>query len=707
MIITREYKSMTKVSIGSNNKIGIIKLYGKKLAIINEVAFAFGIIGILLVLLFPVPTLLLDFLLALSITVSVMILMMSLFINRALDLSVFPTLLLVTAVLRLSLNIASTRLILSHGHNGPDAAGEIIAAFGSFVMGGSLVIGIIVFAILTIINFIVITKGSGRIAEVAARFSLDAMPGKQMAIDADLSAGLIDEETAKLRRRELESESSFFGAMDGANKFVKGDAIAGLLITFINFIAGLIIGIVQRDLAFGDAIQTYTTLTIGDGLVSQIPALIISLASGLLVTKSGISGATDKVIFSQISKYPQALGMSAILMCFMGLMPGIPAIPFFFLAIVVGFLTWYLITRTKSDAAIAEATPETQAEGKDDIQNSLQIDSLKLELGFALLPLINHENGHNLTDQIKAIRKQMAEDIGFIIPSIRIQDNLQLPAETYSIKIKDIECGKGNIKPNKLLVMNPTGGEIELEGQNTLEPTFGIKAKWVEENLREEALYKNYTVVDAPTVITTHMSQIVKDNITDLLSYSETQKLLDSLGADHKKLLGEVIPSVVSVNIFQRILQNLLSENISVRDLPAILEALGEIGGTTKNITNLTEYVRQKLSRQICTKLSASSGYIPLLPLSQKWEQIFTESIAEKGGEEYLAIAPSQLKEFISRLSEVYEKNASRGELGVILATPRIRPHLRNLLERYQSQITVLSQSEIHPKIKIKTLEEI
>lgn len=678
----------------------------------GEIAFSLAVIGILLVLLFPVPTLLLDFLFAISITASVLILMTCLSIHRPLDLSIFPTILLIAAILRLALNIASTRLILADGHTGTRAAGRVIEAFGSFVMEGNVVIGAIVFAILTIINFVVITKGSGRIAEVAARFSLDAMPGKQMAIDADLSAGLIDEDTARKRRKELEDESTFFGSMDGANKFVRGDAIAGLLITFINFIAGIIIGVVQRNLSFGDALHTYTTLTIGDGLVSQIPALIVSLSAGLLVSKSGAVGTTEQVIVRQIRRYPQAIGLAGVLMGAMALMPGIPAAPFLLLGAAVGTIAWYVHAdnlkkaeedgKEKGDAVLGDA--ESEESEMASLSETLKIEYIRIELGYALLSLINYKKGNKLTDQIKALRKQLARDLGFVMPSVRILDNMQLPANTYVVRVKDIECGRGELRPDKLLVLDPRGGSINLDGEPTTEPTFGLPAMWVDDVLREEALFRNYTVVDPPTVVTTHLTEVVKDNITELLSYGETQKLLDDIDEEHKKLLTDISPSQISISAIQRILQNLLSEGISIRDLPTILEAIAEVAKSHPHVATITEHVRQRLARQISFAYQTEKGYVPVVALSQDWEELFQQHLIGQGDDRQLSVPPSKLQEFMQRVQQVFEEQALQGEIPVMLVNPDLRPYVRSIVERFRSSGVVLSQAEIHPKVKIKTL---
>ncbi|MES2906158.1 MAG: flagellar biosynthesis protein FlhA, partial [Pseudomonadota bacterium] len=497
----------------------------------GDIALGFGVLTIIAVLLLPLPPWLLDIALAFSITTAVLILMTSLFIREPLEFSAFPTVLLIATLMRLSLNIASTRLILSHGHDGTSAAGAVIEAFGNFVMGGNFVIGVIVFAILVIVNFVVITKGSGRIAEVAARFTLDAMPGKQMAIDADLSAGLIDEKEARRRRKDLEDESSFFGAMDGASKFVKGDAIAGLLITFINIIGGLIIGVAQQGLTFAEAGHSYTILTVGEGLVAQIPALIISIAAGLLVSKAGVSGAADQALIKQFSNYPRALAMSAAVMGLMSLLPGIPMIPFAALSAVTGYLAYTIIKRKKAESEAVDEAAAVQAKvdntpQEEPISASLKMDELRVEIGYGLLSLIDGKNGNDrLTDQIKALRKQIASEMGFIMPAVRIVDNMQLGPQDYIIKIKEVDAGKGRIIPGQFMVMNPAGAQIDLPGTHTVEPTFGLPCTWVDAAYRDEAAFRGYTVVDASTVLSTHLTEVMKANMSELLSYGEVQKL--------------------------------------------------------------------------------------------------------------------------------------------------------------------------------------
>jgi len=674
----------------------------------GDVALALAVIFILVVLILPMPKWLLDIMLTISITFSGMILLTSLFIERPLDFSSFPTVLLIATMLRLSLNLASTRLILAHGHEGPQAAGKVIQAFGSFVMGGNFVIGIIVFAILVIVNFIVITKGSGRIAEVSARFSLDAMPGKQMAIDADLSSGLIDEAEARARRKRLEDESNFFGAMDGASKFVRGDAIAGLMITFINIVGGILVGVGQQGLGFGDAAAAYTLLTVGDGLVSQIPALIVSTAAGLLVSKSGVDGSVDKALFGQMGRYPRAFGMSSAMLTALALLPGIPAVPFMTLAGISGIAAWQLSKRREQEAAdvAAEAEPAA-APAEEPISTALHIDLVRLELGYGLLGLINSQQGHRLTDQIKALRRQVATEMGFVMPSVRIQDNMQLPANAYVIRVKDIDAGHGDVRPNMLLVMDPRGDKIGLAGEETTEPTFGLPAMWINEANREEAAFRGYTVVDAPTVITTHLTEVIKDHMAELLSYSETQKLLDELDQEHQKLVADIVPSQVSVSAIQRVLQALLSERVSIRDLPTILEGVAEATGFTQNITLITEHVRARLARQLCNAVAGPDGIIPLITLSPEWEQAFAESIVGSGEERQLSMPPSQLQEFINTVRQTFERHALMGESPVLLTSPTIRPFVRSIVERFRPATSVMSQNEIHAKAKIRTVGQI
>ena len=677
----------------------------------TDVIFALGIVVIILFMLVPMPTIMLDGGLAVSITFSILILMTVLFIRSPLEFSTFPTVLLVATSMRLGLNIASTRLILENGHQGRDAAGGIIEAFGTFIIGNNYIIGAIVFSILVIINFVVITKGSGRIAEVAARFALDAMPGKQMAIDSDLSAGMITEEESRERRSKLESESTFYGAMDGAAKFVRGDAIAGLLIVFVNIIGGIVIGTVFQGMSLADAASNYTILTIGDGLVSQVPALVVSISAGLLVSKAGVEGSAEEELFTQIGRYPAALAMSSGLMLVLGLVPAMPFIPFAVLSLATGSLAYFAYQRNEAQN---EDEAETQAQeaatapvAEEPISKALAMDVIRLELGYGLLPLVQGDGEHKLTEQIKGLRRQLAEDMGYVLPAVRIQDNLQLAANTYVVTIKEIEAGRGDVRPNMLMCMDPQGQAITLAGESTIEPTFGLPAMWIQEGLREEAHFKGYTVVDAPTVITTHITELIKDNMSDLLNYAETQKLLDELPQEYQKLVADVIPGQVTVGSLQRIIQNLLAERVSVRDLPTILEGVAEATLHTKSIAKITEHVRSRLARQLCDTHADTEGVVVLLTLSPDWEHAFVEALVGDGEDKQLAMPPTQLQDFISAVRDQYDMLVPQGVTPVLLTSPLIRPYVRSVIERFRPQTIVMSQNEVHPKAKIKTVGQV
>ncbi|MFZ5746630.1 MAG: flagellar biosynthesis protein FlhA [Pseudomonadota bacterium] len=677
----------------------------------RDLALAGGVIAIIAMLILPMPGWLLDMGLALSITVSVMILMTALFIEKPLELSAFPTILLIATMLRLGLNLASTRLILGHGHEGPDAAGGVIGAFGEFLMGGDTAIGLTIFMILIVINFVVITKGAGRIAEVAARFSLDSMPGKQMAIDADLSAGMINEDQARTRRTEIEAESGFYGAMDGASKFVKGDAIAGLLITAINIVVGLGIGVIEHGVPLADAFHTYTVLTAGDGLVSQIPALIVSTAAGLLVSKGGVKGKTGSALGEQLGRYPKAFGMVSFLMGALALMPGLPFVPFAAFSALSGFTAWRM-TKKAEERAARERMEEAQAQAKQaqvevPISETLAIDSVRIEIGYALLPMVNDaQREPRLDDQVRALRRQMATEYGFVLPSVRITDNMALKPNEYVIYIKETEAARGDIRLDKLLLINPGGGPAGLPGEPTKEPVFGLPALWIDRELREEAGFRGLTVVDCGTIITTHLTELVKDNIADLLSYTETQKLLNEVHKEAEKLVADIVPSKVSVSSVQRILQNLLGEGVSIRDIPTILEGIAEAAPLTTNLTQITEHVRSRLSRQISAS-QVRGDAIPVVTLSPEWDSAFAESIIGMGDDRQLAMAPSALQQFIQHVRETYDRLAKDGEIPCLLTNPSIRPFVRSIIERVRPATVVLSQNEIHARARIRALGSI
>jgi len=671
----------------------------------SDIGMGVGVIFLIVLLLVPIPAFLLDFLLAISITSSVLILMTALFTKKPLEFNAFPAILLVTTLFRLGLNIASTRLILSHGHEGEQAAGDIIAAFANFMMGGNFVIGVIVFIILVIVNFVVITKGSSRIAEVGARFSLDAMPGKQMAIDADLSSGLIDENTARSRRKELEEESNFFGAMDGASKFVRGDAIAGLLITAINVVGGIIIGVLQQGLPLGEAASSYTYLTVGDGLVSQIPALIVSVAAGLLVSKAGVGEAADKALGRQFSGYPAGLGLVAATSAITALLPGMPMLPFLAIAAGAGWLAFTLgrdraNEREKvqtAEAVVRDGTPAAE----EPITASLVMDELKIELGFALLPLVNEVQGRRLTDQIKALRRQIAQDLGFVMPSVRILDNMALGSDEYVIRVKEMDAGTGELHIGQVLTMDPRGSAPQLPGKQVKEPAFGLPAAWVEDSLKEEALFRGYTVVDPATVLTTHLTEVVKENMAELLSIAEVQRLIRETSKEHQKLAEDMVPAQLSWSGIQRVLQSLLKERVSIRDLGTILEGIAEVPGYDP--TAMLEHVRGKLARQICYMNRAPDGALPLVTMSPKWEEAFAEALIGDR-EKQLALAPSQVHEFVQAVRRALDQAAQSGDTPVLLTSPMIRPYVRSLVERFRAQTVVMSQNEIHPRAKLRTL---
>ena len=674
----------------------------------GEVAMATGVIGVILLLILPIPKFLLDMLLAISLVSSVLILMTAVMMKRPLDFAIFPTVLLVSTLFRLGLNLASTRLVLTHGHEGHNSAGEVIQAFGSLMMGGNFIIGIIIFAIILVVNFVVITKGSTRIAEVSARFTLDSMPGKQMAIDADLSSGLIDEAAAKLRRKELEQESTFFGAMDGASKFVRGDAVAGLIITFINALGGMLIGVLQHGMPAGEAANAYIQLTIGDGLVTQVPAIIISIAAGFLVSKAGVEGTADKALVAQLATNPVSLGVVSAASALIGLIPGMPLIPFAALSLGTGVMAWRLgrdrLRPKPSEAQLAAASADPKEEVEEPIGTALTIDEVKIELGYSLLSLINDLEGRRLTDQVRALRRSLAQEYGFVMPSVRILDNMRLGTQGYAIRIKEMEAGQGEVRLGCLMAMDPAGRQVELPGEHTKEPAFGLPATWIDESLREEATFRGYTIVDPSTVLTTHLTEILKENMSELLSYAEVQKLLRELGPEEKKLVEELVPSVVTVTTLQRVLQSLLREKVSIRDLGAILEGLAEAAPHTSSVTSLVEHVRSRLARQLCWQHKGDDGALPIVTLSPDWEQAFAEALVGQGEDKQLAMAPSRLQDFIRAVRDVFERAAMSGETAVLLTGPQVRPYVRSIIERFRGQTVVMSQNEVHPKARLRTI---
>jgi flagellar biosynthesis protein FlhA len=669
----------------------------------SDVALALGVAALLVVLVVPLPVVLLDLGLAISITLSVLVLMTALFLARPLDFTSFPTLLLLTTLLRLALNVATTRIILTHGHEGQQAAGHVVSAFGGFLMGGDIIVGFIVFAILLVVNFMVVSKGSGRIAEVAARFSLDAMPGKQMAIDADLSSGLIEEGEARRRRKELEEETGFYGAMDGAAKFVRGDAIAGLIITVINLLGGIAIGVARQGMPFADAVETFTMLTVGDGLVSQIPALLVSIAAGIVVSKGGSEGSADKALVGQLGAgwKPMALASGGSVM--MGLLPGMPLLPFLGLAGITGYAAWR--RRASEEATVAAlAAPAPAAPAEAPLSESMRMDLLRLELGYGLLSLAAGE-APRLTDQIRGLRRAIATEMGFVLPSVRVQDNLQLPPDTYVIRLKEVEAGRGQLKPPMLLAIDPGGVIPDMPGHRTVEPTFGLPALWIEEAKREEALSRGATVVDCAGVVATHLTELVRENMAELLSFAETQKLLDELPKEQQKLVADLVPGQISLGSIQRVLQALLAERVSIRDLPTVLEGIQEAcAGGARAVGSITAVVRARLARQITDQARSPAGYVPMITLGVEWETAFAEALVGPPEERQLAIAPTRLGEFMQRVRDLFDAATAQGEHPVLVCSSGIRTHVRAIVERFRPSTTVLAQNEIHPRARIRTI---
>ncbi len=672
----------------------------------SDVIVALGLVTILLVMIIPLPSFLLDIFLSMNITLSLLILIIALYTLRALDFAIFPSLLLATTLFRLSLNVASTRLILLHGNEGPGAAGSVIQSFGQFVVGGNYVVGIVVFTILVIINFMVITKGAGRIAEVSARFTLDAMPGKQMAIDADMNAGLITEDEARQRRKEIAAEANFHGAMDGASKFVKGDAIAGIIITLINIGAGFVIGVMQQGMAAGAAAETYTILTVGDGLVGQIPALIISTAAGLLVTRT--AGAKDfgAELKGQFTVHPRALWVVAGILLGFALIPGLPHIPFLVLSGLLGFVAFRVQKSQEASrraAAAAEQQPEEKIPREEKYEEMLNIDLLELEVGYGLIPLVDIAQDGELLARIRSIRKQFALDMGFIVPPVHIKDNLQLKPNEYSILLKGIAIAGGEILPGHYLAMNPGLATEPLKGIATTEPAFGLPATWISEDKKERAQIAGYTVVDGTTVITTHISEIIKRHAHELIGRQEVQNLLNNFGKNYPKLVEELTPNILPLGTIMRVLQNLLREQVSIRDLRTVLETLADWGPSTGDPELLTEQVRQALSRSISGRYALDDQMLPLLTLDHGLEEKIQDSLHRTKEGSYLALDPSTAQVFLEKLAEAMQQ-VDGGATPVLLCSPTIRPHVKRLTERYLSNLVVLSHNEIAPHLKVRSI---
>tara|TARA_R110002049_G_scaffold29972_2_gene101970 strand:- start:57271 stop:59355 length:2085 start_codon:yes stop_codon:yes gene_type:complete len=674
----------------------------------KDVGFAVGMALVLVVLFLPLPPMLLDLGLALSLSLSVLIFMVALWIPSPLQFNSFPTLLLVTTMLRLSLNVASTRLILSEGHAGLHAAGDVIQGFSKFIVAGNFVIGIVIFAILVVINFVVITKGSTRIAEVAARFSLDAMPGKQMAIDADMGAGLIDEDEARRRRKELEDESAFFGAMDGASKFVRGDAVAGLIITLINVIGGILIGVVQRGMDVGDAANVFTSLTIGDGLVSQIPALVVSLAAGLIVTKGGTRGAANEAVLDQLSNFPKALYMAALLLFGIGLLPGFPIVIFTLLAAAMaglGFAIQRTATEATEEKARVDALEEIRKAAPEADNNPMRLDELRLVMGEGLVGLANRPDAV-LPSKIKSLRKHFAEEYGFPMPSVRIKDDVSLPINSYVFQVHGVDVARGDIRANQMMVINPDGAPLQLAGEKTREPTFGLDALWVDQKVADQAEAQGYTVVDPESVITTHLTEVVKENMAELLTYGSAKEAVDGLDRNYQKLVND-LPVPSPAIMVQQVLQELLLERVSIRNLPLIVEAMAEATRQTSKPALILENVRRRLASQICQGLADDQGFVPVITLSPAWETEFIEAVKIVGEDRTFVMSPKRVQEFVLQARNQIQRFASEDTWPALMVNPEARSYVRSMLERVSPMTPVISNAEIHRKVSLRTVATI
>jgi flagellar biosynthesis protein FlhA len=674
----------------------------------SEVVFALGVVGVLIVMMIPLPPLMLDMLLAFNITLALLILLLTLSASRPLEFSIFPSLLLITTLFRLSLNIASTRLVLLHGHTGSAAAGKVIKGFGSFMVGGNTTVGLVVFVILVVVNFVVITKGSGRIAEVAARFTLDAMPGKQMSIDADLNAGLIDENEAKRRRMEIAREADFYGAMDGASKFVRGDAIAGVLITLINIIGGLVIGVFQQGLEISMAIQNYTLLTIGDGLVSQIPALIISTAAGILVSRAAGEGHMGTEYARHFGIHPRALALAAGIVLIVGMLPGLPLLPFAILATVLGFSA-YSAGQAKLQAAQAaaqEVEPQ-RPRGPESVEALLPLDALELEVGYGLIPLVDEEQHGDLLDRIRLMRRQFALEMGLVVPPLHVRDNLQLKPGEYTICIKGNEVAGGELIPDHYLAMIPGEVKREIEGIPTVEPAFQLPAVWIPAAKKDEAQFAGYTVADPASVIATHLSETLSRHADELLGRQDVQKLLDNLSNNYPKVVEELTPALLPLGGIQKVLQNLVRERISIRDLLTIVETLADYAALTKDPDLLTEYVRQRLARTIIRSYLGTDKVLQVIMVGSTLEEAVSNAVRETDYGSYLAMEPAMAEMIASETKKILERLPPEVEAPVLLASPRIRRHLRKLCERFQLDLAVLSDSEIVNDVEIRVIDKL
>ena len=673
----------------------------------RDVLLPVAVVAVISMMIVPLPTVMLDLLLIVNLSIGLLILLVSMYTTEPLAFSVFPTLLLITTLFRLALNISASRLILLNAF-----AGHVIEAFGSVVIGGSYVVGIVVFIILVVIQFVVITNGAGRVAEVAARFTLDAMPGKQMSIDADLNAGLITEAEAKRRRQKIEQEADFYGAMDGASKFVRGDAIAGIIIILVNILAGFVIGVMQQGMSLMGALQTYALLTVGDGLVSQIPALMISTATGIVVTRAATSGDLGTDTIRQITSNPRVLGIVTGALIVLAFVPGIPKLPFFIIACLTGvgaYMAWQSEasgerTAISGGATVVEttATGEPAPTGPEAVTPLLALDPMELEIGYGLIPLVDPQEAGNLLDRITRIRRQMALDLGIVLPTVRVRDNLQLQPNQYVVKLRGVEVARGDLLINQYLAMNAGLADEQIEGIPTTEPAFGLPALWIQASLKDRAELLGYTVVDPPSVLTTHLTEVIKGNAANILSRQDVQTLITNLKAEHPAVVDELIPGVLSIGETQKVLQNLLRERITIRDLVTIVETLADYARQTRDTEALTEYVRQRLARAISAKYRGADGLVHVITLSPRVEQQLTEALKQTDQGTMIAMEPVRAQQLLQRLAGEMERVAGLGHAPVLLCSARLRLAVRRLTERVLPNLVVLSFSEIATGVDVQ-----
>ncbi len=670
----------------------------------GDALMGIGMVAILSVMLLPLPSNFLDVLLVINISMGLVILLTAIYSYKPLDFVVFPSLLLVTTLFRIALTVASTRLVLLHGHEGTKAAGLVIHAFGSFVVGGNYVVGMVIFIILVIVNFMVITKGTERISEVAARFTLDAMPGKQMSIDADLNTGLIDDREARRRREQIRQEADFYGTMDGASKFVRGDAIAGILITLVNIFGGLAIGVLQNGMPISDAFQVYTLLTIGDGLVAQVPALIISSSAGILVSRAASEMGMGAAFSRQFSVHPRPLSITGAMLYFLSIVPSFPAIPLILVGTVMFVLAARIARKRKAEygGQVIEAPDGSKPQEGSDLPPLLDI--LELELGYGLIPLVDESQNGDLLPRIKAIRQQLALEYGILVPALHVRDNLQLKPADYRLLLKGNPVGKGEIMVGHYLALSAGESSVEIKGVPTRDPAFDLPAVWIPENRREEASRAGYTVIDPSTVVATHLTELFKKYADQMLTRQTVQQLLDNLALQQPKLVDELVPNLLSAGVIQKVLQNLIREGVTIRDLQSICETLADYGATTKDPDILTEYVRQVLARTITRPYVTEDQKFPVLSLQQSLEEKLTRGIQKSEHGSFLSLDPGFLQQFLQATSDEVKRSVSLGYHPVLLCSPAIRRHLRKLLERFLPDVAVISHNELSNSLEIRSI---